>query len=787
MLIDKKNLENKLCQLIFIPAAIVCIIVTSIFVQLYLSHYQDAASAELKQTSSLLSHLDIRSPEVFNKIADNILATKSYYSISLLTKGRQLALTRGTPTELPQFDVDKTTHSTFDSGDKTTFVSPVAYISDGHTHTGHIAITQNHANQKIWVYKSALYFLGILLCAWIALKFFVRRFVKTILRSISPIDAGLKHLTENNFQHTIKLDKYDLFYPLAKQINTLSRTLNSSHQDLRKTIDQSLIDLKESLETVEIQNIEIDLARKNALKANKSTSEFLANTSHEIRTPINGIVGFANLLRKTPISDKQVEYIDTIEESAKALLININDIIDYSRLTIGKLNLDYKPVDIREIIKDAQRYAIANHRNRDIQFQSTIGDTPSRKLLGDSMRIKQVCCNIMSSAIDLSDENNFTSKIDIDNREDNKTLLKISVSIPSQTPLDSRLQEVTQALNSTDSSDKTFDNKHLMNLMIAKGLAKRMHGNIGLDTNEKEANLWFSVELDQSTHEDNSIESHALNIFTAPHILVVDDNPANSRLVGEILKSLAVAVDTADSGVAAIEKCKDQRYSMILMDIQMPGLNGYETTREIRTQEGSEFRTPIIALTAHAVEDEKAEMLMAGMDDFISKPVGETELRELFHRWLRYSPRQIEEVIKPASTPEKTIANAEIETIESRSSSPQPVNISSCVELAKGNRELAKDMLTMLLHSLKTDIDDIIRHWQEKSYQDLHEVVHRIHGGACYCGVPALLTISAKLDKNLKDKNYEHCETQVEELVGSCHQLLSWQEEHDINLLFSEE
>lgn len=791
MLIDKKHLEKKLCQLNFIPTVIVCVFISLIFIERYLDHARNENFVQLKKYAALFNNINIESAQTFNTIADNILSSNSYYSITLLNDNAQHVFTRGVSSNLSQLDLTDPEKSLQVFDDKITYFSHIAYIDGTTPQTGRILITKNHQVDDLWYYRSVLYFLGIVLGSALLILFFIYRLQKTLLNWIAPISNGIDQLKEENFEHIIQVDKQNIFHPFAYRINQLSLALRDSRKELQHTIDQSLVDLKESLETVEIQNIEIDLARKNALKANKTTSEFLANTSHEIRTPINGIIGFANLLRKTPISDKQSEYIDTIEESAKALLININDIIDYSRLAIGKLNLDYKPVNIREIIKDSLRYAIAHHPSRDIEFDCHISEATPDKLLGDSMRIKQVCSNLMNCAIDLSDNHVFSSDVDIDDRGDNKVTLKTSINIPGKHQNNSRIEEAQQTLSSKSSESDTLQSKHLMSLMIAKGLVRRMDGHIGLVVDNDEATLWFSVELGRPDYQVEAIESKDFNIFLVPHILVVDDNPANSRLVREILRELAVSVDTADSGEEAIKMCADQRYSMILMDIQMPGLNGYDTTREIRAQETSSFRTPIIALTAHAVEDEKAKMLISGMDDFVSKPVGETELRELFHRWLKYSPRQIDEAIKPAQkpAPEKARENLSERTKTTESQIPhdsQPVNIASSVELAKGNRELAKDMLAMLLTSLKNETEDIKRFWQEKNYDDLYEVVHRIHGGACYCGVPQLLEASAKLDKNLKDKNYDNCNTEIPALLESCEQLLAWEEEHDLTLLFSD-
>lgn len=600
------------------------------------------------------------------------------------------------------------------------------------------------------------------------------------MRLIAPsteILGALENLNAGLYGYQITCSEDHLFSPLAHAINQLSSGLENSHKNLQATIDQSLVELRETLETVEIQNVEIDLARKNAVIANQAKSEFLASTSHEIRTPINGIIGFTNLLKKTKLDSKQLEYIDTIDESAKLLLLNVNDIIDYSRLEVGKLNLDYKPVPIKEVIEASQKYLMFNYENKEFVFNTQFSSNTPDNLLGDSMRVKQVYSNLLINAVELSQGNIIDSLIEIEGREDNQVTLKISVSI-ARRPDDERVtQHIHKLLTSTAPDGSLLNSKHHMGLVIAKGLVTRMHGQLGLTVRDTTATFWCSLVLGQYKAQEHTMGAL---VREKPRVLVVDDNPSNRKLVCELLADKAVDVDSVESGELAIKYCQKHRYALVLMDIQMPGLNGFETTQAIRHNEASGQRTPVVALTAHAVEEEKTNLLMSGMDDFLSKPISDREINELLARWTAYSeslPR-----VKAAANEGPLLKAVPATKVDAAF----PVDIASSIDKAKGNPALALDMLNMLLASLPQELHLVKEAYGNKDLESAHDIVHRIHGGACYCGVPRLLEHSSRFDKALKNAETETLDSLFTTFVESTEELIQWTNKHpDIAAFFS--
>ncbi len=778
MLINKKQLEKKLCHISFIPLAIISFVLILCLSALFIHNKHREDEHRLNFYTSLFDNITTNSSAQFDYLANTILTSSHYYSISLINQNKKIIFSRGVNMDalaLKNIRLKKTSHSI---NGKTIHLSPVTLINNQQPTQGWVAISKSTNASVLWYFEALLFTLAISTFGFFLIFLFNRRLEKTLLKATSSISVGLDALTHGQFGVKIASKESEIFAPLATQLNILAKKLKLTHDDMQHTIDQSLIEAKESLETVEIQNIEIDLARKNALKANQATSDFLANTSHEIRTPINGIIGFSELLRKTNIDSQQQEYIDTIEESAKMLLLSFNDIIDYSRLEVGTLNLDYKAVNILGIIQESEKHFLSLHKAEPIDIDHKGLEKVPVKLLGDPTRIKQVYHNLLQSAAELTHSKQISVYAQSEQRDDNKTSLKISFTIPGQHKQNELINKAAYILSSATPDKGLLTNKYLMNLVIARGLVTRMKGQIGLAIKDQEAVLWFTVELGHSNIQSPNRGDHQIKQTPQPTplVLIVDDNPSNRKIACELLKEMGVQSDTAGTGSLAIEKNLTQKYSMILMDIQMPEMSGFEATELIRQQEGSKKRTPIIALTAHAVEEEKSKLLISGMDDFISKPISTSELSELLSRWTDYS--------KPDTAENSVSAMPKLQNKDA-TSWKNPVNISQSVELAKGNRELAKDMLNMLLSTMKDDIHQIQEHVTQENHEALHQIVHRIHGGACYCGVPELLRSSSTLDKKLKNNTKTNYKEELNELIKCCEELLSWEEEHDIALLFS--
>ncbi len=412
MLIDKKLMERHLLFLGFVPSLVSCVAIIAILVVINANMSISDQQQRDSFISSLYNNISLDEPQIFNRLSDKLMLSGDYYSLAIVDKNSSIVQARGVSLE-PHDIEDIRNHKSWNQKEKNYYAYPIRFIKSGEKNDGWVVIAMPGQIRNIWIYKVALLIFSVSAVAFFLLNHFKNSLSREIVAPLETISNGIEKLRAKKYGFQITDSGNQLFSPLTKTINQLSLEWKTSHQNMQSTIDQSLIELRETLETVEIQNIEIDLARKNAVKANQAKSEFLASTSHEIRTPINGIIGFANLLRKTSLDLKQAEYVDTIEESAKVLLLNINDIIDYSRLEIGKLNLDYKPVHIRQLIEESQKFVIGHGYDYDIELPTKIVEQTPRKLLGDPMRIGQVYNNILANAIELSEAKKITTLVEM--------------------------------------------------------------------------------------------------------------------------------------------------------------------------------------------------------------------------------------------------------------------------------------------------------------------------------------------------------------------------------------
>lgn len=828
MLLDKHYLLNQLQRFLVLPTVLFSILILVCATWAFHYHIDEEHNEQIEILSSIFKHSAKESNESatktsspkahhthqnsdeFASIAEAIIDYYGLYSLSLIDNQFNILAHSGTPkvdenkvpTDIKQqlANLPAQTQRTdipvrlrWKSKSKSFQVIQLKY--DTPTPNPHYILISRPSALTELLHQRILFILFIA-CIVISLiaNLLLKKLHKHIFESTENIISMLKHLSDGFYGYQIHAPETSVFKPLINTLNALSLALEKSRNTLQSTIDQNLKELRETLETVEIQNIEIDLARKNAVQASQAKSEFLANTSHEIRTPINGIIGFANLLKKTTLDNKQLEYVDTIDESAKSLLLNINDIIDYSRLDIGKLNLDYKPVPVHELIESSQKYVKLHADNRDIKFNTHISPETPKNLLGDAMRVKQIMSNIMVNAAELCVDGVLSSELNVENRDGNQVTLRLMVSCAVDASSSDAIEHMQKLLNTNAPENALLKNKNHMGLVISKGLVHRMLGQIGLIHQKGKIQFWCAIVLGLSTTEDTL--SNSTLPKEKPRVLVVDDNPSNSRLVCELLADKFVNVESAQSGREAIELCKSNQYSLILMDIQMPGMNGFETTEIIRKNEPEGTRTPVVALTAHAVEEEKSKLLISGMDDFLSKPINDNEIQELLSRWTSYTIKQTPsaqekpktEVESPVEAsikyPESEEFENDISNISTNQKLPNPVSIQQCLELAKGKKDLALDMLTILLDALPAELSAAQEAIENNRLEDFHEVVHRIHGGACYSGVPELLKHSAALDKALKNNQLEALDTLVNNFYESVNTLIDWKESHDIPELF---
>ncbi len=566
-------------------------------------------------------------------------------------------------------------------------------------------------------------------------------------------------------------------------INTTGEKLLKERDDLRRIMDANTQEIHESMETIEVQSIELDIAHKEAVKANLSKSEFLANTSHEIRTPINGIIGFTQLLSKTSMTEQQREYLQTINSSSQGLLTNINDILDFSRLEAGTLQLDYQALQLDQIITESCQALNPLAEAKGLALEISMDSNTPLHLLGDPLRLKQILNCLISNAIKFSNNGsgNIHIKIGSLTTHRGKTQLHIRIHDPGIGIPKEQQPQIFEAFKQADTSHSRKFGGIGLGLSLAQALAKKMNGEIGIESTEQNGTLvWFTATLGVLNDIHTKVEKTAAGNQATPEILAVDDNPANLKLLSEFLTNLGVNVTTASSGSKALAKVQQQTFDLIYMDVQMPEMDGLATSKLVRESEQPGHRTPIIALTANAMNEQKTELLLAGLDDYMSKPVSELQLRHSLNRWLKKTCNPHNALAVDQTDEKKSAENTE----KPDSYSPVIMNIGSALDRTNGKAKLAKDMLEMLLKSLPETVKTIKKSSEQNDWPLLWDCVHKLHGGCCYCGVPQLLEASAALDQLLKDHFTEELKAPIAEVLKAIESLLNWAEEHDLDSIF---
>jgi len=379
-------------------------------------------------------------------------------------------------------------------------------------------------------------------------------------------------------------------------------------------------------------------AKDQAEKANKAKSLFLANMSHEVRTPMNGIVGFTDLLSKTQLDENQTEYVDTINTSMKDLLNIINDILDFSRIESGKTELKTQIVNINEFLQSVIRLFSEAARSKSLQLTFKASDSMPENIIIDPLRLRQIISNLIGNAIKFTDSGCVHLQAEILSINNTHELIIEVFDSGKGIPQEEHTR-IFEAFNQTNDSIYKPDSGTGLGLAISKQLIELMDGIIGVKDNaEKGSIFWIKlpIAISQKSPEPSLIEAdidYSDKRYNGLCVLVADDNAINRKLINSLLSKQGVIIDEAKDGNIALELAQTNNYDLIFMDIRMPGLNGIEVTKNLRANK-PDNRTPIIALTAHALPNEQETFIEAGMDACITKPILEYQLFELLDNWV---------------------------------------------------------------------------------------------------------------------------------------------------------
>ena len=427
--------------------------------------------------------------------------------------------------------------------------------------------------------------------------------------------------------------------------------------------------LQEYAQELERKNEELESALVTAREATQLKSRFLANMSHEIRTPMNGVLGMTDFLLGTSLTAEQQEFAGSIKKSADALLTLINDILDLSRIEAGKLRLDRLPFSLAATIEESSSLFALQARTKGLDFSSAVsGDLPEM-LAGDPGRVRQVLTNLIGNAVKFTDSGRIDVEAELVRPTEDGFLVRFTVR---DTGIGIPPEQQSRLFESFTQGDGSSTRKYGgtgLGLSISKQLVELMGGELGVVSQPGEgSHFWFTASFGKagivapvappkraipvpasptpavpappaapkvpipSTKPASVAQEKSNSGLRKLRVLLAEDNEINQRIALRLLEKLGLGAEAVDNGRAAVEALAQKNYDLVLMDCMMPEMDGFEATAVIRNRERGKGHTPICALTANAMEGDREKCLAAGMDDYISKPVGIDKLREVVER-----------------------------------------------------------------------------------------------------------------------------------------------------------
>jgi len=828
---------------------------------------------------------------------------------------------------------------------------------------------------------------------------------RRMLQPLHELGEALTCLARGETHRQLPVAGNDDLSELAENYNRSVEQLKRAREDMQDQIEQTTQDLHESMETVEIKNIELDMARRKALEANRIKSEFLANMSHEIRTPLNGIIGFSNLLGRSDLDNRQRDWLGHMQNASSSLMSLINDILDFSKIEAGKLELEKVQMDIEPLIEEVLAMHAPEAHRKHLHLLGLVYDDVPQRFEGDPLRIKQVVTNLVANAVKFTERGEVIVRVMVDDLSGSNTRLKIAVADTGIGMDSAQRNRLFQAFSQGDPSRARQFGGTGLGLMISKRLVEQMGGEIQVDSLPGHGSTFlFSVPVAVSSIEERPrevvfdhqriclIEPHSAtrralsylltrwsltlvgieeqpdlvvvalesrdlkrldewgarlkhlpcrvlgllnaplpadaenlqqygidevvskpvtrlqmrhklaNLLHLPHrgptqaprsasftsfepatreqdastapaakpiatpdasakpvksppagprpeltaqpasqetpaqprkcVMVVDDNPSNRLLAEELLTDMGLDTLAAQSGEEALALAQEQVVDAVLMDIQMPGMNGLEATKALRHQhrEGNRH-LPVIALTAHALAHERRELLAEGMDDYLIKPIDEGLLANLLSRHLGISLNPPPQAARSSSqsrsparsqsrspernqprSPARSQATSALppgvkDTASQAESSPPAaplprsaaksqlsleqdadlpvVDMALGVEMAGGREALALEMLGLLIESLPESEARIRRAWQSRDNEAMLDGVHYLNGACRYCGVPRLALLVEALETRIRVSGLSQLEEDVDALFAAIDSLIQWSHSDEAKALLA--
>ncbi|MFO1388559.1 ATP-binding protein [Cellvibrio sp.] len=571
---------------------------------------------------------------------------------------------------------------------------------------------------------------------------------------------------------TDELELYKRRYEREKRAREQAEELLETKSAELYRLNEALTNLTAELEQKVLdRTLELQKARDLAIANNEAKSLFLANMSHEIRTPMNGILGVIYLLESSELTEHQRHLLGTAKESGELLLSIINDILDVSKIEAGELTLEHINFSITDIIKNVTENFLVAAQQKGLTLHCDIDAQIPTEMEGDPTRVRQVLYNLISNAIKFTPQGSVkvSAKLCTDQT------IEISVSDTGIGIAEDKIAHIFSPFTQADDSITRKFGGTGLGLAICSHLTKAMGKEIralSIPGKGSTFRFWLDIKSANEAHP-KSIEGlgKATPHFSGALIMLVDDNAVNREIGSEILRAQGLIVDCFEDGSMALQAISKKPYQAVLMDVQMPVMDGLRATREIRALGGNFSQIPIIAMTAHARKEDIEKSLNAGMNAHLTKPIEPQKIFALLEQWI--SKKQTP---TSSNTPEETEACKQdkpaptIECATQTNTRTQPlqandfiyIDILDALARTNQNHELLTKVLLMFLKTHSDDGEKLITCLNNNHYEQIKAIAHKLKGSSASIGAKKVSLAASELEQACKTSDYAQCKRLID-------------------------